>query len=864
MTRKTDKNTKYEIRNTKYNGYRRGSAIILAIVLTTLLAIVGVIFLLSSRVDSFSTSSVGDNADLKYAVDTVVAQISQTLVYDSPGIAGSYYDYPDGNNLWLASLEPYQSGANYYWLQVSNIYGPLSFSNIQAQILPDYNNTFIPYTQADADGDGVSDSIWVQVPGKSSTKGKPVFAAVRIIDNGGMLNINTGLKFDPASSVGDKQSDINIMAFAMRDNTHTALGEKESRLQSYRCAAGDPLFYDSNVIWRYDSIFAPFTPFDISDELVLRYRYILNRDKYPTRIENLWTNAFNSGIRGLNMPSSDPDAWFLRASNVSVDPLFYNYNHIATTYNLDRVINPAGQKMFNVNLANSKDCVAVRDAINNALIAVGIDSVYDGNQIAANLIDYIDTDSNVTVIEKDVGFGPKYYFGFETPCIYISQITQSFFDNSVKKGKSYAVELYKPYTDDILPDNINNKWQLVTTRAPGPIPIVWPGNSPFFILLNQDSNVPLDINDINHADSNTVFSTNLIFDGGDIITLQREVNIMGTYSYITVDWVLVPNMDPPTGWMQTSNTSLAPHSIKRDITLHKCIRKIWESPTLGSLLPPALGSFSFRYFSPDSYQMQAHPANQPLKSIGEIGTLFRKNSRVIDSSDREATSRIDLAEPNIQGIFNYLTVIDPNNHGQPFYTQIKGRININTAPWFVLAQLPWLVNPSVSYADSVKLAQAIVAYRDKFTIAGGPDYYQGGSLTSRKDGMSSPYPVRESPGFASTAELLNVTQDIPAAQSSIPYYDIRHYGRDGVDLSSLPDITFSDKAHDDFEERDVIFERISNLITVRSDVFTAYILVRIGENGPQKRVIAILDRSQVTPTNPKVKIIAVQPVPDPR
>jgi hypothetical protein len=69
---------------------------------------------------------------------------------------------------------------------------------------------------------------------------------------------------------------------------------------------------------------------------------------------------------------------------------------------------------------------------------------------------------------------------------------------------------------------------------------------------------------------------------------------------------------------------------------------------------------------------------------------------------------------------------------------------------------------------------------------------------------------------------------------------------------------------DDFEERDVIFSRISNLATVRSDVFTAYILVRIGIDGPQRRVIAIFDRSQVSSPADKVRILALYPVPDPR
>ena len=74
----------------------------------------------------------------------------------------------------------------------------------------------------------------------------------------------------------------------------------------------------------------------------------------------------------------------------------------------------------------------------------------------------------------------------------------------------------------------------------------------------------------------------------------------------------------------------------------------------------------------------------------------------------------------------------------------------------------------------------------------------------------------------------------------------------------------ADGVGDAFEQRDAIFARISNLVTVRSDVFTAYILVRIGTDGPQKRVVAILDRSGVTPAGGKVKIIAIQQVPDAR
>jgi len=98
--------------------------------------------------------------------------------------------------------------------------------------------------------------------------------------------------------------------------------------------------------------------------------------------------------------------------------------------------------------------------------------------------------------------------------------------------------------------------------------------------------------------------------------------------------------------------------------------------------------------------------------------------------------------------------------------------------------------------------------------------------------------------------------------------DMGYYAYDpnyaSVDLDGYPDMTANDGAIGDFEERDIIFSRISNIVTVRSDVFTAYILVRVGADGPQKRVLAILDRSRATSSGGKVRILALHPVPDPR
>jgi len=197
----------------------------------------------------------------------------------------------------------------------------------------------------------------------------------------------------------------------------------------------------------------------------------------------------------------------------------------------------------------------------------------------------------------------------------------------------------------------------------------------------------------------------------------------------------------------------------------------------------------------------------------------------------EDVVRINLKNPAFSNIFQYLTVIDPADHGfDPNEVRIKGRVNINTAPWLVVGQLPWVFASAGDYW----LAKAIVAYRDKIHLFNGPDY---GTRTGPA-------------GFKSIGELMQVGE-------------MGFYAYDSANLNGSPDLV-GDSAIDDFEERDVIFSRISNLVTVRSDVFTAYILVRIGTDGPQRRVIAILDRSNVRSIGDKVRIIALHPVPEPR
>jgi hypothetical protein len=200
------------------------------------------------------------------------------------------------------------------------------------------------------------------------------------------------------------------------------------------------------------------------------------------------------------------------------------------------------------------------------------------------------------------------------------------------------------------------------------------------------------------------------------------------------------------------------------------------------------------------------------------------------NTNTESMTRIHVVNPRYQGLFNIFTVLDPTDYGRhPLATRIPGRININTAPWYVIAQLPWMDPNSWSAPDPSE------------------DYWIARAIVRNRDGVGG--------SFNNIAELTRVGE---------MYWYAMHPSHVGVDLNALPDLTPGDGAADDFEERYVIFARISNLITVRSDVFTAYILVRIGEEGPQRRMIAILDRSQVRNTGDQVRIRALHPVHDPR
>ena len=856
-----------------------GSALILTVVLTSMLAIVGMMFVMAARVDKMSTSAISENKELNFAVETIVAKLSQELILDVPGAADpnleqEYYDYPDEKNAWLASLEPYEDGlSDYRWRQISDVYSKLSSNeDLLAEIIPDYQDSadVDEDKPADADGDGVADSKWIELDDMTSGKGRPIYAAIRVIDNGGMLNVNTAYKFDPDGNLdeidGRSQMQINLMALSWRLGTTLYNALDETDLLDARANDGfggiNPLDldeYERNVIWRYNEPNRPYTPFDISDELELRNRFLINHPDIDTRLEE-WGGEFRNNWTS-STPFRNVTEWFISAYDDGwLDPN-YAYRHLATTYNMDRIIDPDGGKMVWVNDPNAI-ASTVFNAIKGALDSIDFadwviqpqaqrDAV--AAQLAVNIADYVDGDLGVQTY--DVG-GVTYY-GFEAQPFITEIGIKIAADPLIAANNHFAVELYNPFNVDIPLDDFKLVLDGSGRTVSFNVGDVITANS-YYVVVNHGGQFAV-VDD--KVDNDLVLADNYAAIVPPIYTCNNY-DILLTRD-VAGPTIYVDRQDTDNSWFtQASGTRYLERDDNGGHILYQDVFDIaggsigvansHTAVGLGgkfNLLP--FGTTRFVTVGDVARMLIIGPSENKDETVGK---------QLADGANLEEDIRVDLENPDFRNIFQYLTVFDPSrdnidndgdgvpDNGKGEW-KVPGRININTAPWYVIAQLPWM---------RLEIAQAIVAYRDKESIA-GIDYSSRKTAT----GINN---LREAEGFESIGELTTVINDFGQDNYDMHYYTLGP--ENGIDLDGFPDLTpggsTGDGAEDDFEERDVIFARISNLVTVRSDVFTAYILVRIGADGPQKRAVTILDRSDVYSAEGRVRVRALHPVPDPR
>jgi len=192
---------------------------------------------------------------------------------------------------------------------------------------------------------------------------------------------------------------------------------------------------------------------------------------------------------------------------------------------------------------------------------------------------------------------------------------------------------------------------------------------------------------------------------------------------------------------------------------------------------------------------------------------------------------------------------------------IEGLININTAPWKVLAQVPFFpVSPRVNtpglatnstiLTANIEIAQAIVRYRNEY----GPFHSIFDLNRVVEPYLGAAYTATTSPLFQNVNGLPPDTNDYQSYQGVLTP-NLPGFVNDGgnnngsVDPYHLPDGLFTD-----FNQREAQVMRLSNLITTRSDSFTVYLQVQgwrgAGTPGAQlvvqRRAAFIMDRSGST------------------
>lgn len=258
------------------------------------------------------------------------------------------------------------------------------------------------------------------------------------------------------------------------------------------------------------------------------------------------------------------------------------------------------------------------------------------------------------------------------------------------------------------------------------------------------------------------------------------------------------------------------------------------------------------------YPTGAGPTNNEMEQIGRFCSMQAFDSNYT-GTDRYAWSNKvfdylttihnpkDDTNPNVDAtsyaagggtpapepVLNDVNVLPANEDLIP----VHGLININTASWQVLATVPWvrLGDATVTAANMAdinrRIAKAIVRYRDiDGDVAAGIQPPHGA--------FHSIVELNQVPIYTA-AELNDTGANLafPAAAGPVTGDFSQSLG----ELSSGA-LAAGDGLADSYKEHFLVLTRVSNLLTTRSDSFTAYILIQAWQDAGTKFPVLLGER----------------------
>ena len=288
-----------------------------------------------------------------------------------------------------------------------------------------------------------------------------------------------------------------------------------------------------------------------------------------------------------------------------------------------------------------------------------------------------------------------------------------------------------------------------------------------------------------------------------------------------------------------------------------------------------------------------------------------------------------LGIPIALGLVDRFTMLDDDDVSQT--RPVQGLININTAPYMVLRQLPmfaptpvsddglnpgfnewwWPGTGTTQHDFNADIAAGVIAYRDRSSADVWQPLLGNSDLNFRSDNAADPTAetargftsgvagLRDGEGFRSVGELLMVREltgfdDTPATGADAFRFSVDRLGRDGINVANASaddDLALAiegnvyddgsglsfdpDNLADDRDEQLAILSAAAQSVTVRSDYFAVWFVVRgyseadvtgLEDEDPMiptvnRRFMMIVDRSNVTSPGQKPRVLSFEEVP---
>ena len=861
---------------------RRGSVLLVVLGVLMVLTLIGLSFVLFARTESDTARNFLEMTNATMQVEAEIARLKSILLddlYPDTGtgmrLSTESHDYADTDDGWLFGFSDDGTGI----LQAS----------FRGAAPPD----------ADADGDGVADSVWRPV---QLSNGFIAWVATRVVDHGGLANVNIwGNTQHPTLAnahnghEGLHPSELNLTRVLGLDAGNADERDTYARLFYGDSVLGLSARYGMGAAMRPghsgldddgDSDMSLVRHDDDADGTTDEDEETYNEpDEFcfssPNQLGVLPAGSadidnpfdFVDALELLKPQSSFRSRLELLATETLLDTEFAsgtllgtNRNNLTTLSADPQWVGVAGAGWANhpgVRLdLNYASLAALTDAARQA----GLDTD-SSRQLAVNLVDYRDADDDVTAHPDDTAI-----CGHERQP-YINEVFFGAWKQPVAGAPEFravAVELYNPYDTSI---NVY-QWELRVRVAPdapgvertativlsdessgtpttdtfvpagGYLTIVSAdppqgGDSYVFnpaiagktIVLERPSppDPPVDAYALPWPDDNAVYQVRLVRarpigvrpDAAD--PAKGELIVDDTDTEIDFHALALPQFALPThgGYVDTD--------VQRpDAEVNRFMPKVgaarhtlglWNNPN--DAVKPA--RFSVPIVNRDTYT---------FGSIGELGRVLdmtqngslpytddyanmvvgekERNIKFdltgdwyaggADNANRRLLDLVCVKRPDHDGLDNDGdgTVDEADEADWPVY----GRVNINTVSTPLLTRA--LNEGPYSSAEASVLASEI---------------------TSRRNATDGPY--------THVGDLFR-SNSLAAAMS--------FYAADGTDNDG-------DGEDGEKDERDARFRYLANLVTTRSNVFTAYILVRIEdpvrhEVRASRRAVVVLDRSR--------------------